>query len=83
MEKAAGHHALQDARIARHRPKEIERRRAAHELVEFRLHLRRIRGIDRTDSRRHSAIVTPEPPISLGMSFIFGKPSLIRSFVSW
>jgi hypothetical protein len=31
---------------------------------------------------RQSGNVTPEPPISFGMSFCFGKPSLIRSFVS-
>ena len=31
---------------------------------------------------RQSGNVTPEPPISFGMSFIFGKPSLMRSFVS-
>ena len=31
----------------------------------------------------YSANTVPEPPISFGMSFIFGKPSLIRSTVSW
>src|SRR5262245_17763433 len=31
----------------------------------------------------HSGNVTPEPPISAGMSFIFGLPSLMRSTVSW
>lgn len=30
----------------------------------------------------YSATRSPEPPISLGKSFIFGKPSLMRSFVS-
>ncbi len=30
----------------------------------------------------YSATLTPEPPISFGISFIFGNPSLIRSFVS-
>ena len=30
----------------------------------------------------YSAMLTPEPPISFGTSFIFGNPSLIRSFVS-
>ena len=30
-----------------------------------------------------SGRVKPEPPISAGMSFIFGSPSFIRSFVSW
>ena len=30
----------------------------------------------------YSATLTPEPPISFGTSFIFGNPSLIRSFVS-
>ena len=32
--------------------------------------------------RRYSAMLTPEPPISLGRSFIFGNPSLMRSTVS-
>ena len=31
---------------------------------------------------RYSATLTPEPPISFGKSFNFGKPSLIRSLVS-
>ena len=30
----------------------------------------------------HSAMLTPEPPISFGRSFIFGNPSFIRSLVS-
>ena len=30
----------------------------------------------------HSSNVIPDPPISFGMSFIFGKPSFIRNFVS-
>jgi len=30
---------------------------------------------------RYSGSVTPEPPISLGMSCIFGKPSLMRTRV--
>ena len=30
----------------------------------------------------YSAMLTPEPPISFGMSLIFGNPSFIRSFVS-
>src|SRR5207302_11280882 len=30
----------------------------------------------------HSAMLTPEPPISFGTSFIFGNPSFMRSFVS-
>jgi hypothetical protein len=30
----------------------------------------------------YSATLTPEPPISFGISFILGNPSLIRSFVS-
>lgn len=34
-------------------------------------------------SFRYSANTTPDPPISLGISFIFGRPSLIRSTVSW
>ena len=34
-------------------------------------------------SFRYSADTTPDPPISLGMSFIFGLPSLMRSTVSW
>ena len=36
------------------------------------------------DKRRmgYSATLTPEPPISFGTSFIFGRPSRIRSFVS-
>ena len=29
-----------------------------------------------------SGMLTPEPPISFGRSFIFGSPSCIRSFVS-
>jgi hypothetical protein len=33
-------------------------------------------------SKRHSSSVIPDPPISAGMSFIFGKPSFIRNFVS-
>lgn len=31
----------------------------------------------------HSGSVAPEPPISLGMSFILGRPSLMRSTASW
>jgi hypothetical protein len=31
----------------------------------------------------YSANTTPDPPISLGISFIFGRPSLIHSTVSW
>ena len=32
---------------------------------------------------RYSGNTMPEPPISFGMSFIFGLPSLMRSTVSW
>ena len=30
----------------------------------------------------YSSNIIPDPPISFGMSFIFGKPSFIRNFVS-
>ena len=30
----------------------------------------------------YSSMLTPDPPISFGRSFIFGSPSCIRSFVS-
>ena len=48
---------------------------------------RRRGGGGRTGARpaaalRHSGSVMPEPPISLGMSFIFGLPSRIGSTVS-
>lgn len=36
----------------------------------------------RADTSCHSAMLTPEPPISFGTSFSFGNPSFIRSFVS-
>jgi hypothetical protein len=32
---------------------------------------------------RYSWTVSPEPPISFGTSFIFGRPSFTRSTVSW
>lgn len=31
----------------------------------------------------YSGIASPEPPISLGKSFSFGKPSLTRRTASW
>src|SRR6185436_5204811 len=37
----------------------------------------------RAKLQHHSAMVAPDPPISAGRSFIFGRPSLIGSLVSW
>jgi hypothetical protein len=41
------------------------------------------RQASQDSSFRYSANTTPDPPISLGISFIFGRPSWIRSTVSW
>src|SRR6266542_3319922 len=57
VQQAAGYHALQDARIARHCSKQEQRRSAAHEVVEFCLHVWRIWGIDgRNAGRRHGGV---------------------------
>jgi len=45
VEQVARHHALQDARVARHRTEQRQRRRPAHQLVEIRLDLGRVRRL--------------------------------------
>ena len=39
-------------------------------------------GISRYRDAAYSGSVSPDPPISLGRSFIFGRPSLMRRTVS-
>src|SRR6185295_17219480 len=50
VEQAAGEPSLEDAGIAGDGPKEQQRRRTAHDLVELGLDLRRERGVDRLNA---------------------------------
>ena len=61
-------------------PKDRHRRALSRDRLRPRCHQRR-RG--RPVRLRYSAIATPEPPISLGRSCSFGRPSCRRRRVSW